>query len=170
MLENRIIDLEKQLSKNDQYGRRNNVETSGISNQIPDQDVEENIIKICKDSHINISRMDIEGCQRFPLGRNTTSTTKRVIVKSLTKNILKPCFNEKKDINPKNKVFVTHSLRPYYRFLWEKCKDLQRKDRISQVFCLGAVVTIKVTENSPAIKILHERDLMVYQEYTPDSV
>ena len=73
-------------------------------------------------------------------------------------------LQRKKDINSKNKVFVTHSLCPYYRFLWGKCKDLQRKGRISQVFCLGAVVTIRVTENSPAIKILHERDLMVYQE------
>ena len=96
MLENRIIDLEKQLSKNDQYGRRNNVETSGISNQIPDQDVEENIIKICKDSLINISRMDIEGCQRFPLGRNTTSTTKRVIVKFVNQKHSEAMLQRKK--------------------------------------------------------------------------
>ena len=31
-------------------------------------------------------------------------------------------------------------------------------------------MTIRVTKNSPAIKILHERDLMVYQEFPPDSV
>ena len=29
------------------YGRRNNFEISGISNQIPDYDLKENIIKIC---------------------------------------------------------------------------------------------------------------------------
>ena len=51
--ENRIVNFEKQLSKNEQYGRRNNVEISGISNQIADQDLEENIIKICKDSDIS---------------------------------------------------------------------------------------------------------------------
>ena len=76
VLENRIVNLEKQLSKNEQYGRRNNVEISGISNQIPDQDLEENVVKICKDSDINISPMDIEGCHRLPLGRNSTNTTK----------------------------------------------------------------------------------------------
>ena len=75
ILENRVINLEKQLSKNEQYGRRNNVEISGISNQIPDQDLEENI-KICKDLDINISPMDIEGCHRLPIGRNTTNTMK----------------------------------------------------------------------------------------------
>ena len=81
VLENRIVNLEKQLSKNEQYGRRNNVEISGISNQIPYQDLEENVVKICKDSDINISPMDIEGCHRLPLGGNSTTTTKRVIVK-----------------------------------------------------------------------------------------
>ena len=81
VLKNRIVNLEKELSKNEQYGRRNNVEISGIPNQISDQDLKENIVKICKDSDINISLMDIEGCHRLPLGRNTTNTTKRVIVK-----------------------------------------------------------------------------------------
>ena len=114
--------------------------------------------------------MDIEGCHRLPLGRNTTSTTKRVIVKFVNRKHSEAMLQRKKDINSKNKVFVTHSLCPYYCFLWGKCKDLQRKDRISQVFCLGAVVTIRVTENSPAIKILHERDLIVYQECPLDSV
>ena len=61
ILENRIVNLEKQLSKNEQYGRRNNVEVSGISNDISDQDLEDNIVKICKDSDINISSKDIEG-------------------------------------------------------------------------------------------------------------
>ena len=37
VVENRIVNLEKQLPKNEQYGRRNNVEVSGILNQIPDQ-------------------------------------------------------------------------------------------------------------------------------------
>ena len=32
VLENRIVNLEKQLSKNEQYGHRNNVEISEISN------------------------------------------------------------------------------------------------------------------------------------------
>ena len=170
ILEIRVVNLEKQLSKNEQYGGRSNVEISGISNQIPDHDLEENITKIYKDSDINISLMDIEGCHRLPIGRNTTNTMKRVILKFVNQKHSEAMLQRNKDINSKNKVFVTHSLCLYYRFLWGKCKDLQRKGRISQVFCLGANVTIRVTENSPAIKILHERDLMVYQECPPDSV
>ena len=123
VLENRIVNLEKQLSKNEQYGRRNNVEISGISNQIPDQDLEENV-KIWKDSDINISPIDIEGCHRLPLGRNSTNTTKQVIMKFVDRKHSEAILQQKKDINSKNKAFVTHSLCPYYRFLWGKFKDL----------------------------------------------
>ena len=35
------------------------------------------------------------------------------------------------------------------------------KSQVNQVFRLGAVVTIRITENSPTIKILHEKYLMV---------
>ena len=55
ILENRIVNLEIQLSKNEQYGCRNKVKMSWISNQIPDQDLEEKIVKIYKDSEINIT-------------------------------------------------------------------------------------------------------------------
>ena len=81
ILENRIFNLEKQLPKNEQYSCQNNVKISGVSKEIPDQDIEEKVIKICKDSDINISHMDIECCHRLSLRRNTTNTMKQVIVK-----------------------------------------------------------------------------------------
>ena len=45
IFENRIVNLEKEMLYNEQYDRRNNVEISGISNLIPDQDLEENIVR-----------------------------------------------------------------------------------------------------------------------------
>ena len=39
---------------------------SGIPND-QDQEFEENTVNICKDSDINISPMNIEGCHRLPL-------------------------------------------------------------------------------------------------------
>ena len=73
-------------------------------------------------------------------------------------------LQRKKVVNQKIKVFVSHSLCPYYR------KELQRKVLINQVFCLGAVVTVRITENSSAIKVIHEKDLLVCQERPPESV
>ena len=98
VVENRIVNLEKQLPKNEQYGRRNNVEISGILNQIPDQYLEENVVKICKGSDINISPMDIEGCHRLPLGRNSTNTAERVIVKFVNRKHSEAMLQRKKKI------------------------------------------------------------------------
>ena len=55
----------------------------------------------------------------------------------------------KKNISSQSKVYINNSLCPYYRFLWGKCKELQRKGKVHHVFCLGAVVTVRVTENGP---------------------
>ena len=130
-LQNRIINLEKQQSKSEQYNRRNNVEISGISNEVSDQNLEQTVIGICKDSGIEVNPLDIEGCHRLPLGRNATNITKRVIVKFVNRKHSEAMLQRKKDINQKSKVFVSHSLCPYYRFLWGKCKELQRKGCIT---------------------------------------
>ena len=58
-LQNRIINLEKQQSKSEQYNRRNNVKLSGISNEVSDQSLEETVIGICKDSRIDVNSLDI---------------------------------------------------------------------------------------------------------------
>ena len=147
-----------------EYNRQNNVEVSGISNEVSDQNLEETVIRIDKDSGIDGNTLDIEGCHRLPLGRNATDTTKRVIIKFVNRKHWEGMLQRKKGISKKRKVFVSHSLRPYYWFLWGKCKELQRKGRVNQVFCLAAVAKIRITENSPAIKSLHEKDLMVCQE------
>ena len=163
-LENRIVNLEKLQAKTEQYNRRNNVEISRISNEIPDEDLQNNVIKICKNSNIIINPVDIEGCHCLPQGRNSTADNKRVIVKFLNRKHSELRLRSKKSISSKSKVYISNSLCPYYHYIWGKCKDLQRKGKVSQVFCLRAVVTIRVTENSPSIKILHEKDLIAIQE------
>ena len=63
-------------------------------------------------------------------------------------------------LNVHGKVFVSVSLCPYYQYILGKCKDLQRREKIYQVFCLGGAIAVKVTERSSARKIFHERDLL----------
>ena len=123
-----------------------------------------------KDSRIEVNSLDIEGCHRLPLRRNATNTNKHVIVQFVNRRHPEAMLQLKQDIIKKSKVFVSHSLCPCYQFLWGKCKELQRKSWVNQVFCLGAIVTVRITENSPAIKVLHEKDLMVCQECPQESV
>ena len=70
-LEEKIVYLEKNQAKGKQYSHRNNIEILGIPNRIPDEDLENTIISICKDSGVEIDPKDIEGCHRLPLSRNS---------------------------------------------------------------------------------------------------
>ena len=114
-LQNRIVNLEKQQSKSEQYNRCNNDEISEISNELSDQNLEETVI--LKDFGIEVNVLDIQGCHRVPFGRNATNTTKRVMVKLVNRKHSEAMLQRKKDINKKSKVFFNRSLCPYYRFL-----------------------------------------------------
>ena len=122
------------------------------------------MIGICKESGIDLNPYDIEVCHRLPSARVNTSSKKRVIVKFVNRKHSKAKLRLKKSINSHNKVYITNFICLYYRFLWDKCKDPQRKGLINQVFCFVAVVTIKVRKNGPTIKTFHESDLLVYKE------
>ena len=116
-LENRIVNLEKMQAKAEQYNRRDNVEISGISNEIPNEDLENHVTEICKNSNIMINPTDIEGCHCLPLGRNSTTDNKRVIVKFVNRKHSELMLRSKKSIISKSKVYITHSLYPYYRYI-----------------------------------------------------
>ena len=63
-------------------------------------------------------------------------------------------------------LYITHYSHSIV-FCGEGVRIYKGKEGSAKFFSLEAVVTIGVTENSVAIKVLHERDLMVYQECPP---
>ena len=110
-------------------------------------------------SGIEIGHIDIESCYRLSLSRHNSGGTKRFIVKFVNRKHSEDMLRLKKIISFRSKVFISNSLCPYHHYLWDKCKDFQRRGIFNQVFCLGAVVTKKVSENGPPVKIYHENDL-----------
>ena len=140
LLEKRVTELEKSQAKPEQYSRRNNVEISGIPHEILDNNLEDKVIDIYKDAGIEIGHMDIEGCHRLPLSRNNAGGTKRVIVKFVNRKHSEDVLRLKKIISSRSKVFISNSLCPYYRYLWDKCKELQRRGIFSQVFFLAQLL------------------------------
>ena len=98
------------------------------------EDLENNVIKICENSNIIINPADIEGCHRLPQGRNSTTDNKRMIVKFVNRKHSELMLRSKKLVSSKSKVYISHSLCPYYRYICGKCKDLQRNGKVSQVF------------------------------------
>ena len=158
------LNLEKLQAKAEHYNKRNNVEISGISNQIPNDDLVNHVVEICKNSNVLIMPADIKGCHRLPLVRNGTTDNICVILKFVNRKHSKLMLFSKKSVSSKSKVDISHSLCPYYRYIWGKCKDLQKESKVSQGFSLEVVVTIRVTENGSPMKILQEKDLMAIHQ------
>ena len=52
------------------------METSGISNSIPDNDLENAVISISRDSGVEMDLNDIMGCDRLPISRNSRGQDK----------------------------------------------------------------------------------------------
>ena len=157
----------KKQAKWKQYSRRNNVELSGIPNSIYDEDLENTVINIYKKSGIDVDVRDIEGCHRLPLSRNSRGHDKRVIVKYVNWKYAEAMLKDKKRISGKNfghlnvtnKLFVSVSLCPYYRYIWGKCKDLQRQGKVHHVFHVGNIFCIKLLENGSPVKLHHISDI-----------
>ena len=64
-LESKVITLESDHNSLEQYGRRNNIEISGILDTVPDQNLEQKVIEILDEIDVSVSPIDIEGCHRM---------------------------------------------------------------------------------------------------------
>ena len=98
-LEEKIINLEKNQAKGEQCSRRNNVELPRIPDSIPDEDLENTVINICKESEIDIEARDTKGYHRLPLSRSSRSHDKRVKVKFVNRKDVEPLLMDKKRIS-----------------------------------------------------------------------
>ena len=116
------------------YSRRNNVELSGISNEISDENLEKKVIDIWKESCINLNPYDIEVCHRIPSRCVNTSNSKRMIVKLVNRKHSEAMLCLRRSINSRSSVYIMISLCPYIGFLRGKCKDQKRKDLRNQIF------------------------------------
>ena len=160
--------LEKRINHLDQYGRRENIEISGIPNHIIDSKLEEEVVKILRKIGLtNIDRRDIVGCHR--LRSKDRWGVKNVIVRFVnrkdaifalkSKHKLKTCA-----------VLGYHNLRlfenlcPLYRSMYESLSGEMAKGNIKQLWTYNGTINYKVTHNEWEIpKKLHvESDIDRY--------
>ena len=163
-LEEKFKSLEIQISKDEQYNRRNCIEFSGIPNTINGDKLEETIIEACKDVNIGINETDMETYQRLPVRRNAINASKSVIVKFVNRKHAESILSKEFTLSStdfsrltiNNKLYVNPSSCLHYRYLWGRRKDLQQRKMIHHAFCLGSVVAIKLSEKTLLLKIYNE--------------
>ena len=66
------------------------------------------------------------------------------------------------DLPRSTKIYISHSLYPYYQILWLKAKRLQNIGSIENFYISSATIEIKLTENSSLITNTHLDDFKIH--------
>lgn len=64
-MENKVVIIAQNLSSLEQYGKRNNLVSSGIPENIPDNQLENTVASVLSDIEANIQSEGTEACYRF---------------------------------------------------------------------------------------------------------
>ena len=171
-LEKRVISLEEEGNRLEQYGRRNNVEMTGIPDDVSDADLEEKVIEILDKIDVNVTSKEIEACHRVGKSRNNSKKTivrfvnrkfakKAIVNRKSLKNIDKPSMGLSSDI------FISENLTPTNSKLAFLCRKLKREGFVDRNLSRDGVVcfTSKNFQNGKTIKVLHFNTLV---ELFPD--
>ena len=63
--DDQFYQLEKRMNKLEQYTRRENIEISGISDELPQDKLEGTVMEVLKSINVNIVPNDIEACHKL---------------------------------------------------------------------------------------------------------
>ena len=147
----RVMKIERNLSQQLQYSRRECVEFVNVPESIPQKDLEAKVIDMFAVAGTKVYPRDFHAVHRI--------RGKTVIVKLVNRKDASFILRNKKELrnlSEKNrgklgvgantKIFVNESLCPYYRFLFGKCNALFKGNHISASYTMNGVIKI-VTNN-----------------------
>ena len=111
-----------EVAQTNQYGRRNNIEFSGISNDVEDSELEDKVVELCDNIDIKIKRRDIEACHRLPVSRKNPQ--KKVIVRFVNRKNVEKTLKAKKKLP--TGVYANENLNQYYQKIAWRCRLLKK--------------------------------------------
>ena len=77
--QNEVMSLEMDGNDLEQYGRRSNLDITGIPDGVSDKNLEEKVIQVLREIQVNVSSSDIERCHH--IGKSKNSSKKTTIVR-----------------------------------------------------------------------------------------
>ena len=157
----KIVDLESKCNSLEQYGRRNNLEISGIPDSVDQTDLEDKVVEIFDKIGVDLSNDEIEACHRIGKSKDNSKTTIiRLVNRKKCKSAL---FNRKKlrnidtsSINlPNAQIYINENLSPANQALAFYGRKLKRAGLIFNCYTFDGVVQLKRTQHEKPKKILH---------------
>ena len=160
-----IYSLEKDLSRLDQYGRRENVEIQGIPADVSDQELEGEVLKILHCLGLTrISHFAIVACHR--IGRKDRNGSRNTIIRFLNrKDATATLMSKSKVYLCKNLGYdnlkLLENLCPAYRSIFDELVELKKEGSIQKVWSFNGQISYTVSDGGQekTKKVHHESDL-----------
>ena len=171
-LDNKIKDhveyiyfLESEVSRLDQYGRRENIEIMGLPAKVNNKDLERTVLQILKTIGLkHIQHYHIVACHR--LGKKDKYGNRNVIIRFINRKDAILCLKNKKNLqNCKNIGFnnlhIVENLCPSYKSIFESLTEFKYEGKIKKVWSFNGVINYKLSDNDNEhpTKIYHEKEL-----------
>ena len=166
-LHKRVIQLEKQCWRNEQYSCRECIEVVGLPDSTTDNEVCSDFKKI----GVDVSVDNIETCHPLKSDNKnkiTVKFSKRKDCQAVLENKkkLKNLSNEELGVETNSKVFVNESLCKYYKLLWSQCKSLWNDKMIFAFWTTNGSLKLKFRQDGRDHTIFHLEDLKeLFPEY-----
>ena len=164
-LENKIYYMQQDISKMDQYSRRQNVELSGIPNSVEDTNLEKIVLEILNKIGVKLNSYDIVAIHRLKIRRGQRSPN--VIIRFLNSKHPYESLKKKKNLSKVEeygKLYLTENLCPNYQSIFNHCMSLKKYGDLSKVWSYNGVVNVKFEDNDNEIptKLYHKDDIDTY--------
>ena len=161
-----IYNLENNVSRLDQYGRRENLEIVNLPESLTQKDLEPKILQILKSMKFDISSYDIVGVHR--IGKKRGNRPRNVIIRFVNRkdahdmiSYSKTFSKKASDLGYKN-VFITENLCPVNRKIFNRCYKLKKEGTIKNVWTYNGSVNVKLIDSDIGEVINHFDDIDTY--------
>ena len=94
-LQKKVYSAEENINSLEQYGRRNNIEITGIPESVEDKKLEETVVKVLNQIDLNVSNNDIEACHR--LGK-LKDKPRKTIIRFVNRKFAKKALLNRKEL------------------------------------------------------------------------
>ena len=157
-----IYNLESDLYKLAQYGRRENLQIQGVKNNIKQNDLEAYVIQTLDKIGVKVKSFDIAGCHR--LYQKDKSKPPDVIVRFVNRKIVIKCRKNQyrlRELNGLKHLRFLDNLCPYYKKILAECGKLRREYKIAKYWTFnGTIYVKKYEEEEKGVKIFHIDELI----------
>ena len=160
-LENKVISPEISGNHLEQYGHRNSLEITGISDDVSDQNLKSKVVEVLNEIHVDVSRSDIEACHR--IGRSKNSS-KKTIVRFINRKYAKKVLLNRKIFRKNvtyNNIFINENLTKTNNLIAYNCRKLKCNGMTDNSYSREGVIHISSPQisNGKVIKVLHMNTL-----------